>query len=106
MTANDIYTVAGSSSGSSGDSGDGGTSTAALLDAPQAAMGSGGNLYIADSGDEQVQEVAAATHTQWGISMTANDIYTIAGSTQARPETQATAERRHRRCCMGRRACL
>ena len=41
---------------------------------------SSGNLYIADTSNNRVQEVAATTHTQFGISMTAGDIYTIAGS--------------------------
>jgi hypothetical protein len=81
MTANDIYTVAGSSSGSAGSNGDGGAASAALLKAPQAiALDSAGDLLIADSSNNRVQEVAAATGTRWGISMTAGDIYTISGS--------------------------
>ena len=39
-----------------------------------------GDLYIPDSDNNRVQEVAAATGTHWGQSMTANDIYTVAGS--------------------------
>lgn len=39
-----------------------------------------GNLYIADTANNRVQEVAAATGTQRGTAMTKNDIYTIAGS--------------------------
>ena len=81
MTANDVYTVAGSSSGSSGDSGDGGAATSALLSNPTAVIeDSAGNLYVADSSNNRVQEVAAATGTQWGQSVTADEIYTIAGS--------------------------
>jgi RHS repeat-associated protein len=81
MTADDIYTIAGSSSGTSGDSGDDGAATAALLLSPEAVVSDAeGNLYIADTGNARVQEVASTTHTQWGISMTADDIYTIAGS--------------------------
>ena len=77
----DIYGVAGSSSGSSGSSGNGGAATSALLDGPAAvAFDAGGDLYIADSDNNRVQEIAATTHTQWGISMTAGDIYTVAGS--------------------------
>ncbi len=81
MTAGDIYTVAGSSSGSAGHTGDGGAATSALLSNPSGvAVDATGNLYIADQGNNRIQEVAAATGAQWGISMTANDIYTIAGS--------------------------
>src|SRR5581483_209652 len=80
MTAGEIYTVAGDSTGSSGSSGNGGASTSALLDQPAAVtVTSGGDLFIADSGNNRVQEVAGSTGSQWGISMSANDIYTIAG---------------------------
>ena len=81
MTAGDVYTVAGSSSGTSGSSGDGGAATSALLNAPVGvAVDPAGNLFIADSGNNRVQEVAASTGTRWGVSMTANDVYTVAGS--------------------------
>ena len=81
MTADDIYTVAGSSSGSSGHTGDAGAATSALLDGPHSlALDSSGDLYIADAANNRVQEVAATTGTKWGVSMTADDIYTVAGS--------------------------
>jgi RHS repeat-associated protein len=81
MTAADVYTVAGSSTGAAGDSGDGGAATSALLDGPAGlALGAGGDLYIADAVNNRVQEVAAAGGTQWGAVMAANDIYTVAGS--------------------------
>jgi YD repeat-containing protein len=81
MTANDIYTVVGSSSGTSGHTGDGGGATSSLLNLPRdVAFDSGGNLYVADGGNNRIQEVAASTSTQWGQSMTIDDIYTIAGS--------------------------
>jgi sugar lactone lactonase YvrE len=81
MTTDDVYTVAGSSSGSSGATGDGGAATSGLLNAPNDVQVDGsGNLYIADSGNNEVQEVVASTGTQWGQSMTANDLYTVAGS--------------------------
>ncbi|HVB45079.1 MAG TPA: RHS repeat-associated core domain-containing protein [Streptosporangiaceae bacterium] len=82
MTANDIYTVAGSATGTSGDSGDGGAASSALLSTPEDVVFSGtSDMYIADTGNNQVREVANAAGTQWGMSasMTANDIYTIAG---------------------------
>jgi RHS repeat-associated protein len=81
MIAGDTYTVAGSPSGTVGDSGDGGPAAAALLNDPEAiALDAQGNLYIADTSNNRIQEVAATTHTQFGIAMTAGDIYTVAGS--------------------------
>ena len=81
MTAADIYTIAGSTSGTSGHTGDGAAASSALLDWPAGVLiGNGGQLYIADYGNNRIQEVAGTTHTEWGQSMTANDIYTIAGS--------------------------
>ena len=81
MTANDIYTVAGSSTGTSGCTGDGGAATSAKLHQPAAvAFDTSGNLYVADQLNNRIQEVAAASGTQRGQSMTANDVYTVAGS--------------------------
>jgi RHS repeat-associated protein len=81
MTKNDIYTVAGSSTGTSGTSGDKGKATSALLDYPESVtVSSAQQLYVADSGNSRIQEVARTTHTEFGQSMTANDIYTVAGS--------------------------
>ena len=81
MTASDIYTVAGSAAGNAGDSGNGGTATSALMSFPEGmAIDHAGDLYIADYGNNRVQEVPVATGSQWGQSMTANDMYTIAGS--------------------------
>lgn len=76
-----ISTIAGSSAGTAGHTGDGAAATSALLDEPsQLGLDSSGDLYIADSGNNRVQEIAAATGTQHGISMTKGDIYTIAGN--------------------------
>ena len=38
-----------------------------------------GDIYIADTCNNRVQEIAASNHTQWGIAMTAGDVYTVAG---------------------------
>jgi trimeric autotransporter adhesin len=79
-TANDVYTAAGSAGGTSGTSSPGGAASSALLAGPEGVSVDGsGNLYIADTGNCRVMEAAAATGTQWGQSMTAHDIYTIAG---------------------------
>src|SRR6266851_859659 len=76
-----MYTIAGSASGTSGISGDGGPASAALLNGPQAVTADGsGNLYVADTLNNRVQEVAVAGGTQWSAAMTAADIYTVAGS--------------------------
>jgi RHS repeat-associated protein len=80
MTANDMYTVAGSATGTAGSSGDGGKATSALLNNPGSVrVDHAGNLYISDSQNFRVQEVPVATGTQRGQSMTAGDMYTIAG---------------------------
>jgi hypothetical protein len=86
MTAGDVYTVAGSSTGQTGTTGDSGPASAALLNGPEAvAADAAGNLYIADAGGLDIREVAATAHTQWGIAMAAGDIYLIAGGGTASP---------------------
>jgi RHS repeat-associated protein len=81
MTAGYIYTIAGDTSATPGNSGDGGPATAALLDGPrQIALDTAGDLYIADTGNSRIREIAAANGTQWSTSMTAGDIYNVAGS--------------------------
>ncbi len=81
MAAGDIYTIAGSTAGTSGTSGDGGLATSALTDGPTGlAIGDGGQLYIDDTFNNRIQEIAATTHTERSTSMTVGDIYTIAGS--------------------------
>ena len=80
MTADDMYTVAGSASGTAGSTGDGGRAASALLNNPASVRTDGeGNLYISDSQNFRIQEVPVATGTQRGQSMTAGDVYTIAG---------------------------
>ena len=55
-----ITTVAGT--GTQGASGDGALATAALLNAPAAVLlDPAGNLYIADSGNNRIREISAAT---------------------------------------------
>ena len=78
MTAGDVYTVAGD--GTEGFAGDGGPATAAELDAPSGvAVDSAGNLYIADAVNGRVRMVPAQTGSFYSQTMTADDIYTIAG---------------------------
>ncbi|NNN21643.1 MAG: hypothetical protein HKL80_06535, partial [Acidimicrobiales bacterium] len=81
MTAADVYTVAGDLS--QGFSGDGGLATAAKLNGPSGVtVDNAGNLYIADDYSSRVRMVPATSGTIFGQSMTANDIYTIAGNGQ------------------------
>jgi hypothetical protein len=78
MTAGDIYTLAGD--GDPGFSGDGGPATSATLTSPaNVAVDGAGNVVIADSGNNRVRVVAAASGTFYGQAMTAGDIYTLAG---------------------------
>ena len=79
MTAGDIYTVAGD--GTSGYTGDGGPATSAELSSPGGlAVDGSGDLVITDTGNDAVRVVAASTGTFYGQSMTAGDIYTVAGN--------------------------
>jgi uncharacterized protein YjdB len=77
-TGGTITTVAGT--GTPGYSGDGDLAISAELQYPTGvAVDTNGNVYIADY-NNRIREVAVATGTQYGIDMTAGDIYTIAGS--------------------------
>jgi trimeric autotransporter adhesin len=86
MTARDIYTVAGT--GVPGYSGDGGPGTAANLYGPTGvATDARGDLLIGDGVNNRVRIVAASACTSscpFALSsMTAGDIYTIAGNGNA-----------------------
>ena len=79
MTAGDIYTIAGD--GTSGFSGDSGPGTAAELSAPRrVAVDAMGNLLIADTVNNRIRVAAHRTGTFYGKTMTAGDIYTVAGN--------------------------
>jgi trimeric autotransporter adhesin len=81
MTLGYIYTIAGSASGANGLSGDGGPATSALLYYPfTVAADAAGDIYMSDLDNNRIQEVPVASGTQWGQAMTANDMYTVAGS--------------------------
>lgn len=81
MTAEHIYTVAGSGTGGGhGHLGDGGPATKAVIRAPAGvAIDAHGNLVIADTGDNRIRVAAVATGRFYGKEMTAGDIYTVAG---------------------------
>lgn len=66
--------------GTAGFSGDGGPATQAELNDPLGiAVDSAGNLYIYDTGNYRIRMVPAVAGTYFGQTMTAGDIYTIAG---------------------------
>ena len=76
----DISTIAGDLANGVGTVGDVYFATQAGLAGPgQVAVDSAGNVYIADTFNNRVQEIAATSHTQWGTPMTAGYVYTIAG---------------------------
>jgi sugar lactone lactonase YvrE len=77
MIVGDIYRLAG---GGTGGLGDGGPAVSAQLEQPAGvAVDSAGNVVIADTGDGRIRVVAEQTGTFYGLTMTARDIYTIAG---------------------------
>jgi hypothetical protein len=78
-SADHAYRIIGDDSDCEAGS-DGVAGTSARVDEPCQVLVAGGNLYVADSGNNRVQEEAATTHTQFGQSMTENYVYTIAGS--------------------------
>jgi sugar lactone lactonase YvrE len=81
MVAGDIYTVAGD--GTEGFTGDGGPATAAELALPEGiAVDPQGDIFVADTFNGRVREVAATSHSDFGIAMVAGDIYTVAGDGQ------------------------
>jgi YD repeat-containing protein len=80
MSTGDVYTIAGNHAGTAGYTGDGGVGTSGYLDGPDAVQINGINIYIADTNNNRIQELAGTAHSEFGVTMTANDLYTIAGS--------------------------
>jgi hypothetical protein len=80
MTAGDMYPVAGSTSGQQGISNGGSALSGFLLYEPAGlAFDSSGNMIISDSGNDRILVVPAASGTYFGVSMTAGNVYKIAG---------------------------
>lgn len=81
MTENNIYTIAGT--GTQGISGNGGSASSAQLKFPAAlAFDSVGNLYFADQladGSDRIRVICKTPGTYFGVAMTADNLYTIAG---------------------------
>ena len=91
MTAGDVYTIAGQADGQAGVSATGIPATQAFLNDPTGiAVDAAGDLYIADSGNNRIQEVPNENGVQWGQHMTTGYMYTIAGTPGGAPATPAT----------------
>jgi len=79
MTAHNIYTIAGN--GTPTYAGNGGAATAASLFMPAGlVVDPAGNLIIADLNNRRIRMVPVQNGTNYGVAMTANNIYTIAGT--------------------------
>ncbi|MGC1902477.1 MAG: choice-of-anchor D domain-containing protein, partial [Candidatus Acidiferrum sp.] len=83
MTAGNIYTVAGNQAAGAGYSGDGHVATSGQLNNPfMIAVDHALNIFIADSDNSVVREVAGATVTT-PVARTRGNIYTVAGNNTA-----------------------
>ena len=85
MIAGNIYTIAGTGTACATHTVSGcsynGIATSAKLDAPAGvAVDSSGDLFVADSSNNWVGMIPATTGTYYGIAMTADGIYDIAGT--------------------------
>jgi hypothetical protein len=83
-TASGATTVAGT--GTPGYAGDGGAAVGARLDAPSGmAEDASGDLFIADTGNCRVREVAATTGTDFGHRVHPGEILTVTGGPCSAP---------------------
>ena len=71
-----IYTMDGLATAT----GDGGPAASAALNSSGERVGVGQRCVHRDTAGNRIQEIPAASGTQWGISMTAGNMYTIVGS--------------------------
>lgn len=79
MVRGDIYVIGGN--GTLGDTGNGAVATSAEFDAPRGiALDPSGNVVIADTGNDVIRVIAESSATFYGVSMTARDVYQIAGT--------------------------
>ncbi len=79
MTANTLYTVAGS--GAVGLAADGTAATAAAFSGPCFfTLDAAGHLLVSDGGNHRIRMVPRADGTYYGRAMAANKVYTVAGT--------------------------
>src|SRR5260370_26260361 len=87
MTADFVYTVAGSAAGTGGNSGDGGAAASALLNNPGAVwLDAAGHNYVPDTGNNQLRKVTKSTAT---ISRAAGNGDTLRATGGGRPGRHA-----------------
>ena len=80
MSANDIYDLAGRNGTANCTIGnDSKIANMSNLSAPASVRDPNGNVYIADAGNNRIQEVAGTGHPEFGQTMTAGFVYTVAG---------------------------
>jgi hypothetical protein len=81
MTANNGYTIIGSSSGTAGSFSNGASPLGNILGSISAIwVDTQNNIYLSDLTNDYVSVLSAVTATQWGVSMTARKMYKIAGT--------------------------
>jgi hypothetical protein len=81
MQADDIYTIAGNRGVNGSFSGDAGPAANANFSGQVfVALDSLGNLYAANQFNYRIRMIARVSGTYFGVAMSANDIYTIAGN--------------------------
>jgi sugar lactone lactonase YvrE len=79
MVAGHLYTVAGT--GVCGSSGRGGSADVAQLDSPVAVtVDAGGDLFVADRGDDEVLELPVSGGMHYGTSIGAGDLGVVVGT--------------------------
>jgi hypothetical protein len=88
MSANSLYDIAGTGGACSTHTVAGcaynATATSAKLDAPQGvAVDSAGNVLVADTANNWIGMLAKSAGTNFGISMSANSLYDVAGTGSA-----------------------
>ena len=90
MTAGEVYVIGGN--GIAGSDGNGDAATNAEFDDPIGlAVDGSGDVLVADAGNGGLREIAATSSTQWGLSMTAGDVYQLATGLSAPRGVAASA---------------
>ncbi|MBT9545792.1 MAG: IPT/TIG domain-containing protein [Candidatus Sericytochromatia bacterium] len=78
MAADTLYVIAGD--GNAGATGDGGSATSARLSSPRGVFANATGVFIADTGNHKIRFIPITSGNYYGQAMTANFIYTLAGT--------------------------
>jgi hypothetical protein len=78
MAADTLYVIAGD--GNTGATGDGGSATSARLSSPRGVFANATGVFIADTGNHKIRFIPITSGNYYGQAMTANFIYTLAGT--------------------------